>query len=730
MKKFSPSQILLFALTGIALFGSVTADNAQASRYPNRSVRQMMERLRDGSPLVVDRLKETTIIDETVLVGANGNKTKVVQTNVGRPQIKIVTSESSMIPHKDKDGSLFPGGDCPNCHDSGPLIDTGPCLTCHKSGPLIDTGPCESCKEPEVVPAPKRRIANYTVAYNPAISIERNCCAMAPLYLEHVDFNLGGRYTQTPYGDKLGNYRFRIFGCRRYDKEAILNHGRVMQKDMNFTRIFEQVTGDCYNLVKMPQDLCLQKTAQPMPEYILTAEITDFYMNVCDAYDWKKAQGKEQRTGSSEIKVKWRLTNLTKSLVLWEGTTTGYSDITLGSADGEIKLVESAFADAASNLQAMPGFEKQLMVRLTPEELTEARQALIDEEIALNPAKCLYQEELNVVKQCEITRPEAEITQCPVENYALLESCVSEDGGVVSGSSCVVVDDTWVDIPVAPKVKEIVVTEEVVNVQPVPETVVISETPVVQDYQEIRAFDSMCIVDRPPYKSLTPENLYKVRASVVEISNGLGKKGTGLVISESFVLTSADLVDKVNNVYKMRTINGKELSGQAVRINPSKNIALIMLEEPTEYTPLSLNLDLPKVNQTGFMTLGVLDVDDFGDGENYLDNNGKIAGYRYSEEKGAEILVDTFVQNMTIGSVLIDGHGTINGVSHVAQKTASGQDLFLPTETALRSVGLSICEKLYDKSSPWEQVIYKPVTEKIMGPAPKAPEAMKAKERK
>ena len=130
------------------------------------------------------------------------------------------------------------------------------------------------------------------------------------------------------------------------------------------------------------------------------------------------------------------------------------------------------------------------------------------------------------------------------------------------------------------------------------------------------------------------------------------------------------------------------------------------------------------------MVLGILDVEDFEDGENYIDNSGKVSGYRYSEDKGSEIMMDTFVQNVTIGGVLIDANGTINGVAHSGKKTESGQDLFLPTETALRSVGLSICEKLYERPSPWQQTVYKPVTEKILTSKPKAPEVMAPEERK
>ena len=735
-----------------------------------------------GLAMPVDVERNTEVADIPLAVPVKkGAVVPVAAPSVAKEPAKKKSSFAS--------GPIFDTGSCSSSHNSGPIFDTGPCEKCasgpifdtgtcdrcYKSGPLVDTGPCETCEPPAL------RVANHKLPYNDFIyqAVARNCCDMAPIYLEHVDFNLSKKSDYMPYGNKMGNYRFRIFGCRRYDKEAILNKGRVLEKNMNFTKIFEEVTGDCYNLVKMPQDLCLETTPSALPEYILTAEITDFFMNICDGYNWKDAQKAEKRTGSAEITVKWKLTNLTKTKVVWEGETTGYSDLVKGQDDGEVALVEKAFADAASNLRNKMGFEDALMKRLTPDELTEQRNALIDEEIALNPEKCKFKEDQHLAQQCEVTRQGVDIMQCPavieqvvvvnpcnecekcqacpqeeqkpcpvceecekcaprivedsgviiahssvevqkivedssvitshsvtvpdpiVENHGtnsdhiIFKNCIDENGGVISGGNCVVVDDTWVDIK-----------------------------------NGDTSFDSLCIVDRPPYDVLSAENLYKVRASVVEISNEAGKKGAGLIISESFVLTSANIVQRDANVYKMKTINGKELTGRAVRVNLSKNTALIMLDEETKYTPLSLNLDLPKVGQTGFMTLGILDVDNFEDGENYIDTDGKVTGYRYSENVGSEIILDTFVQNITIGGVLIDGNGTINGMAHSGKKTENGNDLFLPTETALRSLGLSICEKLYEKKSPWQQTVYKPVTELILNAKPKAPEEMKEKERK
>jgi len=762
MKHSKTSKILVLSL-GIAAFASALLSDkviAASSTSYNRSVRDMMARRHNASVLKKESERQQPVFfkqnsapqvrTETPTVNYKQTPQQLSVATVQNATAPISFSLASLFDAADKDGSIFPGGPCKNCHNTGPLIDTGPCERCYnggalfdtgscercynkgaifdtgscercyKTGGLIDTGPCKKCKEASLPECPSclpPKLVNYTLSYETFVPRPepRDCCAFAPLYLDHVDFNLIG--DENAIQNKMGNYRFRIFGCRRFDREAILNHGRVMEKNMHLIDIFNEITGDCYKIIQKPDDLCLQTTYSMLPEYVLTAEITDFFMNICDGYDWEGNKTDNTRSGRSEIKVVWKLSNLTKTKVVWQGETTGYGDLSLSEEQGEIALVEAAFADAVKNLQEMPGFENQLMVRLTPEELTAERNALIEEEIALDPAKCRFAEPLRLQMQCELTRPDVDIMECPAvieqlepepcvepcpvieedagveAQHQVLDNCIDENGGVIEGGDCAVVDDTWVDT-------------------------------------KVKAFDSLCITARAPYDVLSPENLYKVRASVVEISSANGKKGAGLIVSDSFVLTSADLADTNNSACKIRTINGKELSGRTVRVNPGKNTALIMLSEKTQYLPLSLSLDLPKVGQTGFMTLGLLDVEDFDNGsENYIENNGKVLGYRYSQDKGSEIIVDTDIQNITIGSVLIDAHGSVHGVAHTGQKTDDGKDLFLPTETTLRSLGLTICGYVYEEPSPWQQTVYHPVTE-LIKVTPVDPGEMKVEERK
>ena len=724
-----------------------------------------------------------------------------------------------------KDGSIFPGGECTSCNPKdkdGSIFPGGSCVNC-------PTTKCVNCEQQ------KPAVQNYEVAYDDEIykSVYRDCKNFAPITLEYVDFRIKKGRQYTPYSTKLGQYRFRIFGCRRFEKDAILNQGRIMQKDMKFIPIFNEMVGNCYPIRKMPSGLCLETSPSPLPEYILTAEITDYYMNLCDEYDWDKSAAEDKRTGSSEMTVTWRLMDITKTNVYWKGTSTGYGEVSDGEYNAEIRLVEDAFADAVSNLRNLPGFEKQLATRVHPDELAAERQALIEAERISDPVRRKFEPEIkkaeasefsslqemteqNVLPadenysicamtpgqldekgqplpMCQMVPVTQEVLEIPADDtlqiaevpgdVVLLETVdvveapvteIVEDSGVISNSGITkmlpeIGTETLVMPPETGTIEEeagVIIDGSGINEtggalsasEFEPEKLQIEEssgiidsgsgskdTVAVVDDSWIdidserreaaeQAFfasgNSLCIIDRNPYDKLTPENLYKVRASIVSVTNGNGKRGAGLIVSEQFVLTSADLIVKDNNRYNLETINGGKLKATAFRINPSKNTALLVLDEKTKYTPLSLNLDLPDVGQNGFLALGLLDIDgSFENGEGYLDNAGTVNGYRYSDEKGAQIIIDTFVQTVTIGGALIDEHGTINGFAADGKKTDDSPDLFIPTETALRSLGLSICGKPFTDKSPWQK--YKPLTEAILkNSGPKDPAVMDVNERK
>ncbi len=688
---------------------------------------------------------------------------------------------------EDRDGSIFGGGPCVSCDKNGSIFGGGPCKTCDKNGSIFGGAPCNgpACRPEKTNP---KYIQNY-ILYDDSLysAIHRQCGDFAPLELEWVDFRLKNGMDNNGYSRKLGKYRFRIFGCRRDTKNAILNEGRILEKDMNFIEIFDDMVSDCYKVVKTPNDLCLRADS-PLPEYVLTAEITDYYMNLCDEYNWDEAKKEDKRIGSSEMTVVWRLMDLTKTNVLWKGKSVGYGEVEDGEYNGEIVLIERAFADAVDNLRNLPGFEDQLSKRLSPEELQRQRNALIDMQRQMDPVKCQFSEEIKVMEDSGsvssgygmnegwINVPEAKMVDGQVvENSGSASSgfgaaeggnvtelqmvdgqIVENSGSVSSGSGAAegsnvtelqLIDGQIVETSGASasgygmaeggNVTEIITTGGVVT----EDSGVVSDgaamyeveavEPLPSDMSAMIESDSLCIREQPDYDNMGPENVYKVRTAVVSVANAKGKKGAGLLISEQFVMTSADLVDRSNNSYALETINGKKLKARAFRINPKKNTALLVLDKPTQYTPLSLNLELPAVNKDNFMTLGLLNFTE-GEGEGYLETGGKVSGYRYDEDGTSQIVIDTFVQSATIGGVLIDEKGRITGMAHTSRPIKDGPDLFLPIETAMKSLGVGICGKEFPQPKPkpqksWRQKSVAPLIENTVQ---KAPEAMDVKERK
>ncbi len=693
----------------------------------------------------------------------------------------------------DKSGAIFDSGPCKSCEKSGAIFDTGPCETCDKNGAIFETGPCEtcdkngsilggapcdgpSCKPAEVNP---KYIQNYIVYDDFLYSqIQPKCEDTASLQLEFVDFRLKDGKNEYSYSNKLGKYRFRIFGCRRDSKDAILNEGRILEKDMRFVEIFNDMVSDCYNIVNVPNDLCLKKDT-PLPEYILTAEITDFYMNICDNYNWNKAQKTDERDGTSEIKVVWRILDTTKRNVLWKGKSIGYGEVHEGEKNGEIMLIERAFADAVSNLRAQPDFENMLAKRVSNENMLAQRDYLINKQIASNPIKCQYEEKIlsggssfSVIEDGgsassgfgvqDITAKDVNITitdaqsitpnktigivvapiPVPVEASGATAAFVASGvagaaDAILEGSGSLagfqeVAEGAGSSTSAYANGQDITKTGEVVESAGIDGAGFINL--VDGDQKSITASsmadNKLCIVEHDDYDNLGPENVYRVRSAVVSVANASGKKGAGLLVSEQFIMTSADLINKDNNIFDIETISGVKAKAKAFRINPSQNTALLVLDEPVNYTPLTLNLDLPSVGAGDFMTIGLSNFEDSGEG--YLENNVKVSGYRYGANQTAEIVADTFVQAVTVGGVLIDDRGRVVGMSHKTKDSSEfNSDLFLPIESALKSLGVDICGKAFEEPKVLPQKSWrKPVAELIDSTTIYEPEEMVEDERK
>lgn len=601
----------------------------------------------------------------------------------------------------------------------------------------------------------------------------------APIKLENVDFRIKKSRKYDDFDTKLGNYRFRIFGCRRESKNAFLNQGRTLQKDMHFFDVFYETMNDFYPVVVEQNSVYYPDSDKRQAEYVITAEITDYFMNICDEFDWEEAKNKKLRSGSSEMTVTWRVMNLKKDHVYCRGTTTGYGQIMEGEPNGETLLAERAFEDALVKIPEISCLNDTLSRRVYQSDIDSQLVQISEDEYCASCFNTQYAAEIKgieALQECEhgthnhrrgknktfTPISHEECRRVPVESeggvrYQYLtidgEECdpdmIESEGGVAGNHFEVSEDCQTIEIPeeecILETPEEIKLTDDYFVDIPL-EIDTLKETQVTEDGGstgfgsniEINtvgesAFASIdnqfCIQNNPPFENLKPENLYKLRASIVSVENASGKKGAGLIIADNLVLTSADLIQKDNNAYDLKTINGKSFKASAFRVNPTKNVAVLLLDKPTAYQPLPMSLTLPEVNQDILLTLGLLNFDE--DGENYIDNEGRVIGYRWSEDRGAEIIVDTFVQTVTLGGALIDQKGNIIGIAHETKKTDTSPDLFIPIETALKSLGLEICGQAPVVEKPKPVRVYTPIADAIdnskADTSPKPVEALKRK---
>lgn len=197
---------------------------------------------------------------------------------------------------------------------------------------------------------------------------------LAPIKLEFVDFKIDRNRTVEEYGKNIGKYNFKLFGCKRAEKNIVLNQGRAMRRDMKFGNVFFEEMNELFPVVvNKDSPYYPYSIGDKLPGYLITAEIKDLYVNVCDHYDWRTRLYSQLRSGSAEIKVKWRVMTPYNRKLYWEGTTHGYATIQDPIRNGEIRLVEKAFGDALVRLIGMPGFLQTMYEKPDARMLAQAK---------------------------------------------------------------------------------------------------------------------------------------------------------------------------------------------------------------------------------------------------------------------------------------------------------------------------------------------------------------------
>lgn len=599
---------------------------------------------------------------------------------------------------------------------------------------------------------------------------------LAPIKLEYVDFKINRNRTVDEWGKDIGRYNFKLFGCKRAEKNVVLNEGRAMRRDMKFDNVFFEELNELFPVIVrrdnpyFPYSIGAERPGL-LPGYVVTAEIKDLFINVCDQYDWRTRTYSHLRGGSSEIKVLWRVMTPFNRKLYWEDVTSGYAEVQTPVRDGEIRLIEKAFADALIRLVGMPGFIETMRRVPDADELNKAKaefDALAYEHKKYKKLQSSYRRNRikfyserkrerdldtlehrmlsgqdlpedglvhdirnrslddleRMLKNGEELSPE-ELARLGAMRRALSSGekgrngdgrgLTDEAGSGVAGRGLSDQSDGGVYAHMLKDGENNGVLARLLKEPPLEKGILgrlLPTLPLVKNIEgytltsDLSRADSrktgflvspvdgwITINNQKPFRYLSPMRLYRIRSSVVAVSNE-EQVGSGLVISPSLVLTNYDIAHKTTFV-KTEFLDGRVVSSMVLRLNKDKDVALLYMP-PTEFDkynwPVPLRLDLPDVGEP-FYAIGTPMRGGF---EGAMDK-GKVAGYRFGDS-GVEILTNTNVQSVTLGGILVDENGNAVGLAHAGKSLIESRDGFIPVGDAFDALKIRIRDRDRDET--------------------------------
>lgn len=600
---------------------------------------------------------------------------------------------------------------------------------------------------------------------------------LAPIKLEYVDFKINRNRTVDEWGKDIGRYNFKLFGCKRAERNIVLNEGRAMRRDMKFDNVFFEELNELFPVIVrrdnpyFPYSIGAERP-DLLPGYVVTAEIKDLFLNVCDQYDWRTRTYSHLRGGSSEIKVLWRVMTPFNRKLYWEDVTSGYAEIQTPIRDGEVRLIEKAFADALIRLVGMPGFIETMRRVPDIDELNKAKaefDALAYEHKKYKKLQSSYrrdrikfyserkrERDLDTLEHRMLSGQELsdgglehdiknkslddlermlkngeelsseEMTRLTALRRALSvgekeksdnneRGLTDETGAGIAGRGLSDQSDGGVYARMLKDRENNGVLARLLKEPPLEKGVIGRLLPTLPLFKNIEGYTLTADLDRvenrktgflvspvdgwitinnqKPFRYLSPMRLYRIRSSIVAVSNE-EQVGSGLVISPSLVLTNYDIARKTTFV-KTEFLDGRVVSSMVLRLNKDKDVALLYMT-PTEFDkynwPVPLRLDLPDVGEP-FYAIGTPMRGGF---EGAMDK-GKVAGYRFGDS-GVEILTNTNVQSVTLGGILVDENGNAVGLAHAGKSLIESRDGFIPIGDAFDALKIRIRDRDTDET--------------------------------
>lgn len=175
--------------------------------------------------------------------------------------------------------------------------------------------------------------------------------ADAPL----IPLRFGEMQLHLPRGRVVGTYRDGL-ECLDGGRQIWWNTTRRDVTEISYADIFfEQMRLGGYDTRGDPSALFPERPArQASPPYIISGQIDDLRMNLCDVADLLSGRPLYMQTGKASVRVYWQVYDSLARTVILDTRSEGYFEVADPVADIQNLLLGEAFAQAVANLAADP----------------------------------------------------------------------------------------------------------------------------------------------------------------------------------------------------------------------------------------------------------------------------------------------------------------------------------------------------------------------------------------
>ena len=166
-------------------------------------------------------------------------------------------------------------------------------------------------------------------------------------------------------GTPVGSYDPDIIGlsgCAGMGGNVFWNQGRVLAKNIEFDDLFfEEMKAANFNVIGSPDKMFRMNADNSRnAAYLIGGQIEKIAMNACRDKSVLTGRVLGTASGKGAVTVTWQVFSIIDRKVVYETTTQGAASLGQGAPDGELIIIQNAFANAVQNFAGDTEFVKLL----------------------------------------------------------------------------------------------------------------------------------------------------------------------------------------------------------------------------------------------------------------------------------------------------------------------------------------------------------------------------------